>query len=237
MSDEFNIKDQHLSFPQSILTRYVSNLAKVIDKFRSIDRSFKSEVLDSGIRYNKFNMAVKEYKFDIFTSTYEVKLSYEVIDITYVYNYEDGYVINMRITPSSSWDCINIVPSLCAIRSFTEFLRNILEGSTTEDFKTVDDDCINVVTKDEILYLRSTQNENEDTMLSKKIYNMIYSLLNDELSIRKNIRGVDYEDGVYTIRTNINNHVMFYYKHIRLLYSRSATSSELYGILERIEEV
>ena len=39
MSDEFNIKDQHISFPQSILTRYVSNL----------DRSFKSEVLDSGI--------------------------------------------------------------------------------------------------------------------------------------------------------------------------------------------
>ena len=42
MSDEFNIKDQHISFPQSILTRYVSNLAKVIDKFRTIDRSFKS---------------------------------------------------------------------------------------------------------------------------------------------------------------------------------------------------
>ena len=66
---------------------------------------------------------------------------------------------------------------------------------------------------------------------------MIYSLLNDELSIRKNIRGVDYENGVYTIRTMINDHVLFYYKHIRLLYSRSATSSELYGILERIEEV
>lgn len=236
MSDEFNIKDQHLSFPQSILTRYVSNLAKVIDKFRTIDRSFKSEVLDSGILYNKFNMAVKEYKFDIFTSTYEVKLSYGPTDVKYVYNYEDGYVINMRITPSS-WDCINIVTPLCAIRAFTAFLRNILEGSTTEDFKIADDDCINVVTKDEILYLRSTQNQNEDTMLSKKIYNMIYSLLNDELSIRKNIRGVDYENGIYTIRTMINNHVMFYCKHIKLLYSRSATSSELYGILERIEEV
>lgn len=236
MSDEFNIKDQHLSFPQGIMTRYVSNLAKIIDKFRYIDRSFGSEVLDSGIRYNKLNMAVKEYKFDIFTPTYEVKLSYGPTDIKYVYNYEDGYVINMRIT-SSSWDCINIVTPLCAIRAFTAFLRNILEGSTENDFKTVDDDCINVITKDEILYLRSTQNQNEDTMLSKKIYNMIYSLLNDELSIRKNIRGVDYENGVYTIRTMINNHVLFYYKHIRLLYSRSATSSELYGILERIEEV
>lgn len=236
MNDEFNIKDQHLSFPQSILTRYVSNLAKVIDKFRTIDRSLKSEVLDSGIRYNKFNMAIKEYKFDVFTPTYEVKLSYGPTDIKYVYNYEDGYVINMRIAPSS-WDCINIVTPLCAIRAFTAFLRNILEGSTTEDFKIVDDDCINVVTKDEILYLRSTQNQNEDTRLSKKIYNMIYSLLNDELRIRKNIRGVDYEDGVYTIRTNINNHVLFYCKYIKLLYSRSATSSELYYILERIEEV
>ena len=236
MSDKFNIKDQHLSFPQSILTRYVSNLAKVIDKFRTIERSFKSEVLDSGIRYNKLNMAVKEYKFDIFTPTYEVKLSYGFIDIVYVYNYKDEYVINMRITPSS-WDCINIIQPLCAIRAFTAFLLNILEGSTTEDFKIADDDCINVVTKDEILYLRSTQNQNEDTMLSKKIYNMIYSLFNDELSIRKNIRGVDYENGIYTIRTNINNHVMFYCKHIRLLYSRSANSSDLYGILERIDEV
>lgn len=142
----------------------------------------------------------------------------------------------MRITPSS-WDCINIVSYLCTLRGFTAFLRNILEGDTEDDFKTVDNDCINVVTKDEILYLRSTQNENEDTRLSKKIYNMIYSLLNDELSIRKNIRGVDYENGVYTIRTMISDHVLFYYKHIRLLYSRSATSSELYGILERIEEV
>lgn len=236
MIDEFNIKDQHLSFPQWILTRYVSNLATVIDKFRSIDRSFGSEVLDSGIRYNKLNMAVKEYKFDIFTPTYEVNLSYGPTDIKYVYNYENGYVISMRIT-SSSWNHINIVTPLCAIRAFTAFLRNILEGSAENDFKTADDDCINVVTEDEILYLRSTQNQNEDTMLSKKIYNMIYSLLNDELSIRKNIRGVDYENGVYTIRTMINDHVLFYYKHIRLLYSRSATSTELYGILERIEEV
>jgi hypothetical protein len=236
MSDEFNIKDQHISFPQSILTRYVSNLAKVIDKFRTIDRSFKSEVLDSGIRFNTFNMVVDEYKFDIFTPTYKVKLHYAVMDISYVYNYEDGHIINMRITPSS-WDCINIVSYLCALRGFTAFLRNILEGDTEDDFKTVDNDCINVVTKDEILYLRSTQNENEDTRLSKKIYNMIYSLLNDELSIRKNIRGVDYEDGVYTIRTMIDHHVLFYYKHINLLYSRSTTSSELYGILERIDEV
>ena len=114
---------------------------------------------------------------------------------------------------------------------------NILEGDTEDDFKTVDDDCINVVTKDEILYLRSTQNENEDTRLSKKIYNMIYSLLNKELSARKNIRGVDYEDGVYTIRTMIYHHVLFYCNHINLLYSRSTTSSELYGILERIDEV
>lgn len=236
MSDEFNIKDQNLSFPQGIMTRYVSNLAKIIDKFRTIDRSFGSEVLNSGIRYNNLNMAVKEYKFDIFTPTYEVKLSYGPTDIKYVYNYEDGHVISIRIT-SSSWDYINIVTPLCAIRAFAAFLCNILEGSTENDFKTADDDCINVVTKDEILYLRSTQNQNEDTMLSKKIYNMVYSLLNDELSIRKNIRGVDYENGVYTIRTMINNHVLFYYKHIRLLYSRSATSSELYGILERIEEV
>ncbi len=49
MSDKFDIKDQHLIFPHSILTRYVSNLAKVIDKFRTIDRSFRPEVLDSGI--------------------------------------------------------------------------------------------------------------------------------------------------------------------------------------------
>lgn len=236
MSDEFNIKDQHIAFPHSILTRYVSNLAKVIDKFRTIDRSFKSEVLDSGIRFNTFNMTVDSYKFDIFTPTYEVKLSYGLMEIKYVYNYEDGYVISMRITPSS-WDCINIINPLCAIRGFTAFLRNILEGDTEDDFKMVDDDCINVVTKDEILYLRSTKNQNEDTMLSKKIYNMIYSLLNDELRIRKNIRGVDYEDGVYTIRTMINNHVIFYCKHIKLLYSRSANSSELYWILERIEEV
>lgn len=236
MRDEFNIKDQHIAFPHSILTRYVSNLSKVIDKFRTIDRSFKSEVLDSGIRFNTFNMSVKEYKFDIFTPTYEVKLHYAVMDIRYVYNYEDGYVIDMRITPSS-WDCISIVSYLCAIRGFTAFLTNILEGDTEDDFKTVDDDCINVVTKDEILYLRSTRNENEDTRLSKKIYNMIYSLLNKELSARKNIRGVDYEDGVYTIRTMMDHHVLFYCKHINLLYSRSTTSSELYGILERIEEV
>lgn len=65
MSDEFNIKDQHLSFPHGILTRYVSNLAKVIDKFRTIDRSFNPDILDSGIRYSGFNMAVDEYKFDI----------------------------------------------------------------------------------------------------------------------------------------------------------------------------
>lgn len=38
MSDKFNIKDQHLNLPHSILTRYVVNLAKVIDKFRTIDR-------------------------------------------------------------------------------------------------------------------------------------------------------------------------------------------------------
>lgn len=184
MSDEFNIKDQHISFPHSILTRYVSNLAKVIDKFRTIDRSFKSEVLDSGIRFNTFNMTVDEYKFDIFTPTYEVKLHYVVMDIRYVYNYEDGHIINMRITPSS-WDCINIVSYLCAIRGFTAFLINILEGDTKDDFKTVDDDCINVVTKDEILYLRSTRNENEDTRLSKKLYNMIYSLLNKEYQLVK----------------------------------------------------
>ena len=84
MSDEFNIKDQHINFPHSILTRYVVNLANVIDKFRSIDRSLRSEVLDSGIRFNTFNMAVDEYKFDIFTPTYEVKLHYAVMDIRYV---------------------------------------------------------------------------------------------------------------------------------------------------------
>lgn len=76
MSDKFDIKDQHINFPHSILTRYVVNLANVIDKFRSIDRSLRSEVLDSGIRYNGFNMVIKEYKFDIFTPTYEVKLHY-----------------------------------------------------------------------------------------------------------------------------------------------------------------
>lgn len=91
-------------------------------------------------------MLVDEYKFDIFTPTYEVKLHYAVMDISYVYNYEDGHVINMRITPSS-WDCINIVSYLCALRGFAAFLRNILEGDTEDDFKTVDDDCINVVTK------------------------------------------------------------------------------------------
>ena len=217
MSDEFNIKDQHLSFPQGILTRYVSNLAKVIDKFRTIDRSFGSEVLDSGIRYNKFNMAVKEYKFDIFTPTYEVKLSYGLLKLNMYTTMKMGMLL------------------ICVLLLHHGIV--LIEGSTTEDFKIADDDCINVVTKDEILYLRSTQNENEDNMLSKKIYNMIYSLLNDELSIRKNIRGVDYEDGVYTIRTMINDHDLFYYKHINLLYSRRADSSELYGILERIEEV
>lgn len=61
MSDKFNIKDQHLNFPHSILTRYVSNLAKVIDKFRNIDRSFNPDILYSGIRYSGFNMAVDEY--------------------------------------------------------------------------------------------------------------------------------------------------------------------------------
>lgn len=169
MSDEFNIKDQHLSFPQSILTRYVVNLAKVIDKFRTIDRSFNADILDSGIRYSGFNMAVKEYKFDIFTPTYEVKLHYGAMDIKYLYNYENGHVVNMHITPPS-WDCINIIPPLCALKGFIAFLCNILESSTEGDFKTADDDCINVVTNDEILYLRSTQNENEDTMLSKKKY-------------------------------------------------------------------
>lgn len=115
-------------------------------------------------------------------------------------------------------------------------LCNILESSTTKDFKIADDNCITVVTKDEILYLSSTQNENEDTRLSKKIYNMIYSLLNDELSIRKNVRDVDYEDGVYTIRV-INDYVMRYYKYINLLHIRSSDSSDLYTILDRIEEV
>ena len=235
MSDEFNIKDQHLSFPHGILTRYVSNLAKVIDKFRTIDRSFKSEVLDSGIRYRGFNMAVDEYKFDIFTATYEVKLHYGAMDIKYLYNYENGYIINMHITPPS-WNYINIVPPLYAIKGFIAFLCNILESSTTEDFKITDDNCITVVTKDEILYLSSTQNENEDTKLSKKIYNMIYSLLNDELSIRKNVRGVDYEDGVYTIRV-IGDCVMQYFKHINLLRVRTSNSFDLYTILDRIEEV
>lgn len=235
MSDEFNIKDQHLSFPQSILTRYVSNLAKVIDKFRTIERSFKSEVLGSGIRYNNFNMSIEEYKFDIFTPTYEVKLYYGPTTIKYVYNYEDGYVINMRITPSS-WDYINIVTPLCAIRGFAAYLTNILEGNTEGDFKTADDDCINVITINEILYL-SSQDKNKDGALYNKLYNIIQLLLNKELSARKNIRGVDYEDGVYTIRTMIDDHVLFYYKHINLLYSRRVKSSELYGILDRIEEV
>lgn len=70
----------------------------------------------------------------------------------------------------------------------------------------------------------------------KKIYNMIYSLLNDELSIRKNVRGVDYEDGVYTIRV-IGDCVMQYFKYINLLRVRSSDSSDLYTILDRIEEV
>ena len=235
MNDEFNIKDQHLSFPHSILTRYVSKLAKVIDKFRNIDRSFNPDILDSGIRYSGFNMAVDEYKFDIFTPTYEVKLHYGAMDIKYLYNYENGYVVNMHITPTS-WDCLNIIPPLCALKGFIAFLCNILESSTTEDFKIADDNCITVVTKDEILYLSSTQNENEDTRLSKKIYNMIYSLLNDELSIRKNVRGVDYEDGIYTIRV-IGDCVMQYFKYINLLRVRTSNSFDLYVILDRIEEV
>lgn len=235
MSDKFDIKDQHINFPHSILTRYVVNLANVIDKFRSIDRSLRSEVLDSGIRYNGFNMVIKEYKFDIFTPTYEVKLHYGAMDIKYLYNYENGYVINMHITPPS-WDFINIEKPLCAIRGFTIFLRNILESDTAEDFNIADNNCITIIANDEILYLSSTQNENEDTRLSKKIYNMIYSLLNDELSIRKNVRGVDYEDGVYTIRV-INDYVMRYYKYINLLHIRSSDSSDLYTILDRIEEV
>ena len=230
MSDKFNIKDQHLNFPHSILTRYVSNLAKVIDKFRNIDRSFNPDILYSGIRYSGFNMAVDEYKFDIFTPTYEVKLH-----IKYLYNYENGYVVNMHITPTS-WDCLNIIPPLCALKGFIAFLCNILESSTTKDFKIADDNCITVVTKDEILYLSSTQNENEDTRLSKKIYNMIYSLLKDELSIRKNVRGVDYEDGVYTIRV-IGDCIMQYFKYINLLLVRRSNSFDLYAILDRIEEV
>lgn len=235
MSDKFDIKDQHINFPHSILTRYVVNLANVIDKFRTIDRSLRSEVLDSGIRYNGFNMVIKEYKFDIFTPTYEVKLHYWAMDIKYLYNYENGYVVNMHITPPS-WDFINIEKPLCAIRGFTIFLRNILESDTVEDFNIADDNCITIIANDEILYLSSTQNENEDTRLSKKIYNMIYSLLNDELSIRKNVRDVDYEDGVYTIRV-INDYVMRYYKYINLLHIRSSDSSDLYTILDRIEEV
>lgn len=235
MSDEFNIKDQNLSFPQGILTRYVSTLAKVIDKFRTIDRSFNPDILDSGIRYSGFNMTVDEYKFDIFTPTYEVKLHYGAMDIRYLYNYENGYIVNMHITPPS-WNHINIVPQLCALKGFIVFLCNILESSTTEDFKIADDNCITVVAKDEILYLSSTQNENEDTKLSKKIYNMIYSLLNDELSIRKNVRGVDYEDGVYTIRV-IGDCVMQYFKYINLLHVRTSNSFDLYTILDRIEEV
>lgn len=235
MSDKFDIKDQHINFPHSILTRYVVNLANVIDKFRSIDRSLRSEVLDSGIRYNGFNMVIKEYKFDIFTPTYEVKLHYGAMDIKYLYNYENGYVVNMYITPPS-WDFINIEKPLCAIRGFTIFLRNILESDTAEDFNIADDNCITIIANGEILYLSSAKNNNEDVKLYKKLHNMIHSLLNDELSIRKNVRGVDYEDGVYTIRV-INNYVMRYYKYINLLHIRSSDSSDLYTILDRIEEV
>lgn len=235
MSDKFDIKDQHINFPHSILTRYVVNLANVIDKFRSIDRSLRSEVLDSGIRYNGFNMVIKEYKFDIFTPTYEVKLHYGAMDIKYLYNYENGYVVNMHITPPS-WDFINIEKPLCAIRVFTIFLRNILESDTAEDFNIADDNCITIIANGEILYLSSAKNNNEDVKLYKKLHNMIHSLLNDELSIRKNVRSVDYEDGVYTIRV-INDYVMRYYKYINLLRIRSSDSSDLYTILDRIEEV
>ena len=235
MSDKFDIKDQHINFPHSILTRYVVNLANVIDKFRSIDRSLRSEVLDSGIRYNGFNMVIKEYKFDIFTPTYEVKLHYGAMDIKYLYNYENGYVVNMHITPPS-WDFINIEKPLCAICGFTIFLRNILESDTAEDFNIADDNCITIIANGEILYLSSAKNNNEDVKLYKKLHNMIHSLLNDELSIRKNVRGVDYEDGVYTIRV-INDYVMRYYKYINLLRIISSDSSDLYTILDRIEEV
>lgn len=236
MSDKFDIKDQHINFPHSILTRYVVNLANVIDKFRTIDRSLRSEVLDSGIRYNGFNMVIKEYKFDIFTPTYEVKLHYGAMDIKYLYNYENGYVVNMHITPPS-WDFINIEKPLCAIRSFTIFLRSILESDTAEDFNIADDNCITIISNDEILYLSSAKNNNnEDVKLYKKLHNMVHSLLNDELSIRKNVRGVDYEDGVYTIRV-INNYVMRYYKYINLLHINSSDSSDLYTILDFIEEV
>lgn len=235
MSDKFDIKDQHINFPHSILTRYVVNLANVIDKFRSIDRSLRSEVLDSGIRYNGFNMVIKEYKFDIFTPTYEVKLHYGAMDIKYLYNYENGYVVNMHITPPS-WDFINIEKPLCAIRGFTIFLRNILESDTAEDFNIADDNCITIISNDEILYLSSANNNNEDVKLYKKLHNMIHLLLNDELSIRKNVRDVDYEDGVYTISVK-NNYVMRYYKYINLLRINPSDSSELYTILDRIEEV
>ena len=235
MSDKFDIKEQHINFPHSILTRYVVNLANVIDKFRSIDRSLRSEVLDSGIRYNGFNMVIKEYKFDIFTPTYEVKLHYGAMDIKYLYNYENGYVVNMHITPPL-WDFINIEKPLCAIRGFTIFLRNILESDTAEDFNIADDNCITIIANGEILYLSSAKNNNEDVKLYKKLHNMIHSLLNDELSIRKNVRGVDYEDGVYTIRV-ITDYVMRYYKYINLLRIRSSDSSDLYTILDRIEEV
>lgn len=235
MSDKFDIKDQHINFPHCILTRYVVNLANVIDKFRSIDRSLRSEVLDSGIRYNGFNMVIKEYKFDIFTPTYEVKLHYGAIDIKYLYNYENGYVINMHITPPS-WDFINIEKPLRAIRGFTIFLRNILESDTAEDFNIADDNCITTIANNEIIYLSSAKNNNEDVKLYKKLHSMIHSLLNDELSIRKNVRGVDYEDGVYTIRV-INDYVMRYYKYINLLRVRSSNSFDLYAILDLIEEV
>ena len=237
MSDEFNIKDQHISFPQSILTRYVSNLAKVIDKFRTIDRSFRPEVLDSGIRYNRFNMVVNRYNFDIFTSTYKVGIHYGPVYIKYVYDYENEYIVNMHIAPPS-WDYINIEKPLCAIRSFTIFLRSILESDTEEDFNIADDNCITIISNDEILYLSSAKNNNnnEDVKLYKKLHNMIHSLLNDELSIRKNVRDVDYEDGVYTISV-INNYVMRYYKYINLLRINPSDSSELYTILDFIEEV
>jgi len=214
----------------------VVNLAKVIDKFRTIDRSFRSEVLDSGIRYNRFNMVVNRYKFDIFTSTYKVDIHYGPVYIKYVYDYENGYIVNMHIAPPS-WDYINIEKPLCAIRSFTIFLRSILEIDTEEDFNIADDNCITIISNDEILYLSSAKNNNnEDIKLYKKLHNMIHSLLNDELSIRKNIRGVDYKDGVYTIRV-INNYVMRYYKYINLLHIRSSDSSDLYTILDFIEEV
>lgn len=146
------------------------------------------------------------------------------------------FILNMYIAPPS-WDYINIEKPLCAIRSFTIFLRSILESDTAEDFNIADDNCITIISNDEILYLSSAKNNNnEDVKLYKKLHNMIHSLLNDELSIRKNVRGVDYEDGVYTIRV-INNYVMRYYKYINLLHIRHSDSSDLYTILDFIEEV